>query len=641
MSGAVQLKVPLPFEAWRLKKTLSGLSFKVILVYFIAVTLIGAIGVFSVVAYIQAINVLQDNFVKSSAVIFKSIKNDLVSKLANVENTLKFISTDGRIQSLNQPEVEISNRELSQFFSDCIDFNNYTTSGGSHFTKNLIDELIFYGPGRVVITRRDHFSVYDIEKYLTPELLAKAKQGQGQPVWSGVFFNPVGSLLMSNMDEVDRRAELNQFALIKYIADERFKTEIGYLVASINLTGLSDLVEDVQLGDTGRVYIVDQHLRVLAGLDKELVLRHIPVDLRLAGVLRRSGDGSIQGRFQEKRSFIHYEANGVNGWKLVGVINSSEFQAKAEGIRNWILFDGLVITIIIIFSAILIANSLTRPLQNICAFLQKVEAGDLTIRTRETGSVEIQNLSFQLNRMIDRINQLLDQIYQEQLFKRRAALKALHAQINPHFLYNTLESISWMIAKDKREVAVGLIESLANFFRLGLSGGRDIVTVREELEHVESYLKIQQVRYQDRLDYIIDVDDEVKPERIVKITLQPLVENAIYHGVKPKKDGPGRIYISGSREGDIIRLAVVDNGVGMSRASLAKLQEALTEARLNPETSGKGYSVGNINSRIRLYFGKEYGLHYSSEEGVGTRVEVILPVNWTPASPGEEDGRIE
>jgi two-component system sensor histidine kinase YesM len=216
------------------------------------------------------------------------------------------------------------------------------------------------------------------------------------------------------------------------------------------------------------------------------------------------------------------------------------------------------------------------------------------------------------------------------------ALKALHDQINPHFLYNTLESISWMIETGKRKVAVTLVESLSSFFRLGLSGGRDIVTIGAELEHAESYLKIQQVRYQDRLDYVIDVDDEIKNEHITKITLQPLIENAIYHGIKLKSKGPGRIYISGGRQGDLIKLEVVDNGAGIGRDQLAALEKLLAEPKLDPETSGKGYSIGNINTRIKLHFGKEYGLHYSSKEGVGTRVEVILPMNWNLNKSTEE-----
>ena len=618
-----------------LEESLNQLSFKALLISFFAVISTGAIIIFSIISYVQAIDVLQKEFVKNSAAIFKNIGNELVSKLTNIENTLKFIATDQRIQSLSRPDSKVTNRQLTEFFTDCIDLNNYTTRKESHFLKNLVDEMIFYSKQRVVLTRRNHFSVYGIERYLDSALLAKAKAARGKVVWSGVFFNEQGSQLMLNLDETTRREELNQFAVVKYVTDEQYKTEIGYLIASINLAGLSDLVEDVQLGDSGRVYIIDKDLKVLAGRDKELLMGYLPLDRKSQSlILKQATEGNLQGSFRGVKSYIHFEEIGVNGWKLVGIINNREFQTKAEVIRNRILIDGLVVIAVLIMVIMLVTNRLTKPLRNICSFLGKVEAGDLSIRTNESGSVEIGNLSNQINRLIDRINFLMKQIYEEQRFKRKAALKALHAQINPHFLYNTLESISWMIETGKREVAVTLVESLSNFFRLGLSGGRDIVTIGAELEHAESYLKIQQTRYQDRLDYLIDVDEEIKTEHITKITLQPLIENAIYHGIKLKSDGPGRIYLSGSRQGNRIKLVVVDNGVGMSPSQLAALESSLAEPKLNPETSGKGYSIVNINTRIKLHFGKEYGLHYSSKEGVGTRVEVSLPFDWKPSGAG-------
>jgi sensor histidine kinase YesM len=625
-----------------LKESLNQLSFKALLACFFAVISIFAIVIFSIISYVQAIDVLQKDFVKNSAAIFKNIRNDLVSKLNNIENTLKFIASDQRLQNLNRNGAEITNRQLADFFADCIDLNNYTTRSESHFLKNLVDELIFYSKQRVVLTRRNHFSVYGIERYLNPDLLSQAKAAQGRVIWSGVFFNELGSQLMLNLDEAARREELNQFAVIKQVTDEQYKTEIGYLIASINLAGLSDLVEDVQLGDTGRVYLINQDLKVLAGWDKELIMRSLPLDQKSQGLLlRQTKEGNLQGDFKGVKSYIHFEEIGVNGWKLIGVINNREFQTKAKLIRDRIFIDGLVIIGILILATIVVANRITKPLRNICSFLGEVEAGDLTIRTNERGSAEIQNLAAQINRMIERINLLMKQIYQEQRFKRKVALKALHDQINPHFLYNTLESISWMIETGKRKVAVMLIESLSNFFRLGLSGGRDIVTIGAELEHAESYLKIQQVRYQDRLDYVIDVDDEIKNEYITKITLQPLIENGIYHGIKLKNDGPGRIYISGGRQGEFIKLEVVDNGAGMGRDQLAALEKLLAEPKLDPETSGKGYSIRNINTRIKLHFGKEYGLNYSSKEGIGTRVEVILPVNWNPNGSIEENAKLQ
>jgi two-component system sensor histidine kinase YesM len=587
-----------------------------------------AVLVMSIVAYIQAIDVLKHNFITDTNSILERTRDELLTKLNNVENTLKLISTDQRLQNINRPESEISNHELTKFFMDCINLNNYQANyENQHFVKNLIDELIFLNDQRVIISRREHFTVYGIKNYLPHSLMGQAQAAQGQAVWSGIFFNRPGSRLNSNLPEATLREELNQLALVKYVTNEKFKTGIGYLIASINLARLSDLVEGITLGQTGRVYIVDQEQRVIAGRDKDLIFKPLLLDSASRRFLKNPGAGSFEGIFKGKASFIHSIAIGVNHWKLVGIIASHDFEVQARSVRNRILLGGLIILFLFGFGATFLAGRVTQPILNICDFLQKVETGDLTLRTAETGSIEIEKLSTQLNRMIGRIAALLNEIYQEQLFKRKVALKALHAQINPHFLYNTLDSISWMIESDRREVATGLIKSLATFFRIGLSGGREIISIQDEVKHAESYLKIQKVRYQDKLDYLFDIDESVLQAPIVKITLQPLIENAIYHGIKLKTDGRGIICITGAQVDDhTVRLTVVNNGPGMDERKLAELRAALQEADITPETSGKGYSLQNINSRIKLYFGKEYGLHYSSNPKTGTRVEILLPL---------------
>jgi two-component system sensor histidine kinase YesM len=587
-----------------------------------------AVLIMSVVAYTQAIKVLKHNFVTNTNSILQRTRDELLTKLNNVENTLKLISTDQRLQNIIRPDSEISNHELTKFFMDCINLNNYQANyENQHFVKNLIDELIFVNDQRIIISRREHFTVYGIEDYLPRSLMERARAARGAAVWSGIFFNRPGSRLNANLPLETLREELNQLALVKYVTNEKFKTGIGYLIASINLARLSDLIEGIILGQTGRVYMVDQALRVIAGRDKDLIFKPFPLGPDCRKRLKKPGGGSFEEFFKGQASFVHSIDIGVNHWKLIGIIASHDFEVQARSVRNRILLGGLVILFLCGLGATFLAGRVTQPILNICNFLQKVEAGDLTLRTAQTGSIEIEKLSTQLNRMIERIAELLNEVYQEQIFQRKAALKALHAQINPHFLYNTLDSISWMIESGRREVATGIIKSLATFFRIGLSGGREIISIQDEIKHAESYLKIQKIRYQDKLDYLFDIDEAIFQAPIVKITLQPLIENAIYHGIKLKADGKGIICITGSQINDrTVRLTVVNNGPGMEEQKLAELRLTLQDADISPETSGKGYSLQNINSRIKLYFGKEYGLHYSSNPETGTRVEILLPL---------------
>jgi two-component system sensor histidine kinase YesM len=619
---------PKPFTSLKHLTNLSRFSFRSQLALAFITIAVLAVLIMSIVAYTQAIKVLKHNLVTDTNSLLQRTRDELLTKLNNVENTLKLISTDQRLQKITRPDWEISNHELTKFFMDCINLNNYQANyGNQHFVKNLIDELIFLNDQRIIISRREHFSVYGIEDYLPQSLMERAQAAQGAAVWSGIFFNRPGSRLNANLPPEVLREELNQLALVKYVTNEKFKTGIGYLIASINLARLSDLIEEIVLGQTGRIYIVDQALRVIAGRDKDLIFKPLPLEPDCRKLLKRTGVGSFEGVFKGQASFVHSIDIRVNHWKMIGIIASHDFEVQARSVRNRILLGGLVILFFCGWGATFLAGRVTQPILNICNFLQKVEAGDLTLRTAETGSIEIEKLSTQLNQMIERTAELLNEVYQEQIFQRKVALKALHAQINPHFLYNTLDSISWMIESGRRDVATEIIKSLATFFRIGLSGGREIISIQDEARHAESYLKIQKIRYQDKLDYLFDIDEAIFQAPIVKITLQPLLENAIYHGIKLKADGKGIICITGSKiDAQTVRLTVVNNGPGMEEQKLAELRLMLQDANISPETSGKGYSLANINSRIKLYFGKEYGLHYSSNPETGTRVEILLPL---------------
>jgi two-component system sensor histidine kinase YesM len=237
--------------------------------------------------------------------------------------------------------------------------------------------------------------------------------------------------------------------------------------------------------------------------------------------------------------------------------------------------------------------------------------------------------------MVGEIKKLLGRITVEQEQKRKSELNALQMQINPHFLYNTLDSVIWMAESGKQDEVIAMSSALARLFRLSISKGKEIIDVASEIEHVKNYLTIQKIRYKDRLDYRIEVDDSIKTMRIVKIILQPLVENAIYHGIK-NASAAGTVVISGYRTEKGMDLAVSDDGAGMDEACLDRVRRKLSEGpedTLSTGTRERGSGVGvrNVDERIKLYFGSEYGLEFKSSESNGTTVFIHLP-----AIPGGE-----
>jgi two-component system sensor histidine kinase YesM len=237
---------------------------------------------------------------------------------------------------------------------------------------------------------------------------------------------------------------------------------------------------------------------------------------------------------------------------------------------------------------------------------------------------EITELGMSFNIMIGKIKDLLDSKIKEQEDLKKAELRALQAQINPHFLYNTLDTIIWMAESKKTDEVIKIVSALSDFFRISLSKGMDWITIGEEVERIRSYLTIQKMRYRDILDFKIEVDENVSENTILKLILQPLVENALYHGIKNKRQG-GTISVRAQRKGrDEILLEVEDNGIGFMPEKLAQLQAELKDNSGDIKFES-GFGLGNVNKRIRLYYGEPYGLSVQSEYMTGTCVTLVIP----------------
>ena len=281
-----------------------------------------------------------------------------------------------------------------------------------------------------------------------------------------------------------------------------------------------------------------------------------------------------------------------------------------------------------------ISRSISGPILGLSQVTHEIAQGDFSVRADEKGDRELGALAASVNNMAEHLSVMVMQIREDERKMRKAELRLLQEQINPHFLYNTLDAIVWMIEDGKSEQAENMVVSLSTFFRTVLSRGREFISIREEVQHIRSYLEIQKARYQDILSYEIQVAPELYPYETLKMTLQPLVENALYHGVKNKRSG-GLIRISGERDGNLIRFKVEDDGIGMNAEALTHLQE---EIRRPCKETDTGFGMANVNERIRMNFGADYGLMIESEEGKGTRVWVTIPAVLSENAKREEGG---
>lgn len=318
--------------------------------------------------------------------------------------------------------------------------------------------------------------------------------------------------------------------------------------------------------------------------------------------------------------YIYYQTKSIEQLKIQ--LNQ---EVERVIIVSILLGGCIVFAVILIASAIL--NSITKPIQELCRITSRIAEGNFSDCADIHTEDELEVLADSVNDMSENLEVMVRQIKEDERKMRHAELRLLQEQINPHFLYNTLDTIVWLIEGGDPDKAVDIVVALSEFFRLVLSKGKEYISIQEEEQHIRGYLEIQQVRYQDILDFEIMIEPELYQYKILKLTLQPLVENSLYHGIKYKR-AKGKIWVTGvvqrgdPPEEDKILLCVQDNGVGMEEDELKRLQAELQKPCKETE---KGFGLANVNERIRMNFGREYGMTIMSKKGCGTKVSILIP----------------
>jgi two-component system sensor histidine kinase YesM len=306
---------------------------------------------------------------------------------------------------------------------------------------------------------------------------------------------------------------------------------------------------------------------------------------------------------------------------------STQYQQMRAGFTRWealyfvLMFGAVCFSVLAAWG---ISRSIYIPIKKLHDMTATITKNDLQALVTHGNVDEITELGMSFNIMIGRIRELLDAKVKEQENLKKAELRALQAQINPHFLYNTLDTIIWMTESKKTGEVIEIVRALSSFFRISLSKGRDWITIGEEVERTRSYLTIQKMRYRDIVDYQIEMDEGVAGNTVLSLVLQPLVENALYHGVKNKRQGGTIVVRAKPRNQDEVLLQVEDNGIGFTAEKLAQLQAELADDSGEIKLES-GFGIGNVNKRIRLYYGKQYGVSIKSEYHAGTCVTIVIP----------------
>ena len=400
--------------------------------------------------------------------------------------------------------------------------------------------------------------------------------------------------------------------------NEDTRTMDGVFFIDLNYNTINDLCDSVSLGEKGYIYVVDQKGDIIYHPQQQLLYSGLKSEL-VDSVLNND-NSFVKGEGKEKKVYT-MSTSPKTGWTVVGVSFMSELMKEQGSARLTYVLMTLLLLLVSMILASALSKAITRPIKSLDHSMKVTEDGKLaTLPIQNFNQNEIGRLGQSFNRMTLEINDLIKQNIKEQKEKRKAEMRALQAQINPHFLYNTLDSIIWMAESGKHNDEVVLMtSSLSKLFRRSIGNDKELVTIAQELEYTETYLTIQRLRYRDKLEFDIQVSEEILEAQIVKLTLQPIVENAIYHGIKYISH-KGLIQIRGAIAGNTIVLEVIDNGNGMSEEELNHIMEKRPGNEKN-----NGVGVYNVENRLQLYYGKNYGLHYESKKGEGTQVKITIP----------------
>ncbi|MGN0169256.1 MAG: sensor histidine kinase [Lachnospiraceae bacterium] len=396
-------------------------------------------------------------------------------------------------------------------------------------------------------------------------------------------------------------------------------TSLGVLSVDMNYGSIQQLFTSANEKESqGYIYLMDGDGELIYHPKQQLIYSNLYEENNLNVVDK--ADGSFKEEFQGETRLITVKTVSYTGWKIVYVYPMRNFRLDISEARYFVVALACLLILMIVILNQIISSRIAEPLMQLNESVKEWESGNMDADIYIGGSTEVAHLGQSLQSAVKQLKALMEQIVEDQEEKRKSELDALQSQINPHFLYNTLDSIVWMIEGEKYDAAVFMITQLASLFRISLSKGRTIIPIGDEITHVKNYMNIQQIRYKNKFTIQYEIDEEILTYCTVKLVVQPILENAIYYGVQ-SMDGDGQIVVRGYKTEENIYLEVEDNGLGMP----LEVVEGLLTEKGQARAKGSGVGLVNVHNRIRLRFGEAYGLHIISAPDEGTTVQIRLP----------------
>ncbi len=535
------------------------------------------------------------------------IENSIENLTKNVEDYIRILSMDYRLQqqlelNKNSNKSLISNLDsdkvLSKVISNMVNPASKISAASVMGNDGILSE-VGYVDNSCIYSRFD-------------ESLTQHIKDEKKPVWTSLF--KLNYKFGGNE---------NVFGIAKNITDFDTGENLGIAIMYLKEEEIASVYMDNTANKNDKFFIVDSEENIISAQDKNDLYTKFRQRINLGNLDLNSfanNEGMITS-VEGKQSLVTVKGFNKLDWKIISIVPLDEITIENKRITKVLLIIAMLCLVFAFAASYLVSYTITKPILKLVKIMKKVKLGKMDLRVDFDSTDEIGMLGDGFNNLMEKVQALMNQIYEEQKWKREYEFKLLQSQVKPHFLYNTLETIISFIKLDMKENAVKTTKSLAGFYRTSLSKGNDIITIRDEVDLNSNYLSIQKLRYTEYLDYKLEFDEEILKYSIPKLTLQPLIENSIYHGLKQKEE-KGHLIIKGYKEGDKIKIEVIDDGVGIEKDKILNL--------LNPSKEidkSTDFGISSINSRIKLLYGEKYGLDIESELGKYTKITVSLPAN--------------
>lgn len=584
-------------------------SIRTTIIFSFATLIVFALLTFLVVSLRHTQNTVLNNSTEYTSQLIGQVNNDIDSYITYMENISSILSNNSDVRGyLFIEELGDEGKALRERITSI-----FKTIADTRGDITNIGLLPIAHPDREALINDGYSKLNPFVSLPELSWYQEAEAGRGKTALSS---SHVQNAVEGSYDWV--------VTLSRSIVGSGEKEPAGIFFVDLNYNSISELCERISLGNKGYIYILDQNGSIVYHPQQQLIYSGMKKEL-ISEIMERK---EASFRTEDGRLYT-VSRSSQTGWIVVGVSYVSELLLEAKEAQIIYLVMALVLFAVALSLAFILSDEITKPIKALEISMKEVEKGNFDHAVLEVREVnEIGRLSRNFNMMTEEIQKLMKKNAEEEKAKRKSELKALQAQINPHFLYNTLDSIIWMAEWGKTKEVVDMTASLAKLLRRSISNEQEIVTIEEEVAYTKEYLTIQKMRYKDKLEYEIFVEPEIAKEKMIKLALQPLVENAIYHGIK-YKEGKGMIQIRGYREGDFIYLQVEDDGNGMDEETL----EHIFEKHIR-DTKSNGVGLNNVQERIQLYYGPAYGLSFRSGAGRGTIATIVLPA-------GKEEGSDE